>query len=557
MLGGRVRWEALSVVGQLGDGLFSRINVQKAFLGAAGFTLESGLADATDEEAQIKRSMVAAAREVIAIVDHTKWERAAFATFCSTSQIDGGDDRRRAPGSMVAALRGTRHRGPLGLRRGSPGRRRRAATTVEVPPMTVTEAVGDRSRARWTGISKRFGATQALDGVSLDLLPGEIHGLVGENGAGKSTLVKILAGVHQPDAGTIRLDGELVELRGPGHARALGIAVVHQEPRLFPDLSVAENVFIGHAPSGRLRTIAWSEMRRQAATLFKELDVRFDVGAPVRGLSMADQQLIEIAKALSVEARVLILDEPTASLSAHEVERLTAIVRGLRDAVSRSCSSATARRGLRPLRSRRRSPRRPPRRHDRDQPADHGRPRAPHGRADGDALSQGRSPIGDVVLEADGLSRAGLPTTSASPSAQARSSAWPGWSERGEPRSPASCSGSIERTPGISGSTASRSPSRARPQRWMRASPIPEDRHQEGLVADFSDRAERDAADPATALSQVADAHLGRTRGSPSTYTAELGVKTTGVDQLVSRALGRQPAEGRARQVAVDRSRAC
>ncbi len=106
MLGGRVRWEALSVVGQLGDGLFSRINVQKAFLGAAGFTLESGLADATDEEAQIKRSMVAAAREVIAIVDHTKWERAAFATFCPTDKIDvvltderrpGRDGRRRSP----------------------------------------------------------------------------------------------------------------------------------------------------------------------------------------------------------------------------------------------------------------------------------------------------------------------------------------------------------------------------------------------------------------------------------------------------------------------------
>ena len=105
MLGGRVRWEALSVVGQLGDGLFSRINVQKAFLGAAGFTLESGLADATDEEAQIKRSMVAAAREVIAIVDHTKWERAAFATFCPIDQIivvltdDAGarrDGRRRS-----------------------------------------------------------------------------------------------------------------------------------------------------------------------------------------------------------------------------------------------------------------------------------------------------------------------------------------------------------------------------------------------------------------------------------------------------------------------------
>ena len=106
MLGGRVRWEALSVVGQLGDGLFSRINVQKAFLGAAGFTLESGLADATDEEAQIKRSMVAAAREVIAIVDHTKWGRAAFATFCPTEEVDIVLTDESAPADMVRALTG-------------------------------------------------------------------------------------------------------------------------------------------------------------------------------------------------------------------------------------------------------------------------------------------------------------------------------------------------------------------------------------------------------------------------------------------------------------------
>jgi DeoR/GlpR family transcriptional regulator of sugar metabolism len=105
MLGGRVRWEALSVVGQLGDGLFSRINVQKAFVGAAGFTLESGLSDATDEEAQIKRSMIAAAREVIAIVDSTKWERAAFATFCPTDDIDIVLTDERAPADMLAGLR--------------------------------------------------------------------------------------------------------------------------------------------------------------------------------------------------------------------------------------------------------------------------------------------------------------------------------------------------------------------------------------------------------------------------------------------------------------------
>jgi rhamnose transport system ATP-binding protein len=186
-------------------------------------------------------------------------------------------------------------------------------------------------RIELRGISKQFGATAALTDVSLDLLPGEVHALVGENGAGKSTLVKILAGVHQPDGGTILLDGTPIQLHGPAQSRGLGIAVVHQEPRLFPDLSVAENVFIGHAPSGVMGSIDWRAMRKAAQALFTELDVQLDAGAPVRGLSMADQQLIEIAKALSVEARVLILDEPTASLSAHEVERLFTIVRRLRD----------------------------------------------------------------------------------------------------------------------------------------------------------------------------------------------------------------------------------
>jgi rhamnose transport system ATP-binding protein len=202
--------------------------------------------------------------------------------------------------------------------------------TVDASAMPAGQATAT-PRVELRGISKRFAATAALTDVSLDLLPGEVHGLVGENGAGKSTLVKILAGVHQPDTGTIALDGTPVHLSGPSHSRALGIAVVHQEPRLFPDLTVAENVFIGHAPSGLLGSIGWRAMRRAAQALFAELDVQFDVGAPVRGLSMADQQLIEIAKALSTDASVLILDEPTASLSAHEVERLFTIVRRLRD----------------------------------------------------------------------------------------------------------------------------------------------------------------------------------------------------------------------------------
>jgi rhamnose transport system ATP-binding protein len=176
-------------------------------------------------------------------------------------------------------------------------------------------------------ISKRFGATQAVDDVSLDLLSGEVHALVGENGAGKSTLVKILGGIHQPDSGRTLINGLPQLIRGPAHARELGIAVVHQEPSLFPDLSVAENVFLGYQPVGRMRSINWGLMRRETEKLFAELDVSMDVAAPVGGLSMADQQLIEIARAMSVDARILILDEPTASLSAHEVDRLFVIAR--------------------------------------------------------------------------------------------------------------------------------------------------------------------------------------------------------------------------------------
>jgi rhamnose transport system ATP-binding protein len=185
--------------------------------------------------------------------------------------------------------------------------------------------------AKLEGISKRFGATQALDRVTLELLPAEAHALVGENGAGKSTLVKIFAGVHQPDTGRIELNGAPVQIHGPAHARELGIAVIHQEPRLFPDLSVAENVFLGHQPRTRLGSIDWTSMRRAAERLFAQLEVSISPESPVRGLSMADQQLVEIAKALSLDARMLIMDEPTASLSLHEVERLFSIVRPLRD----------------------------------------------------------------------------------------------------------------------------------------------------------------------------------------------------------------------------------
>jgi rhamnose transport system ATP-binding protein len=181
-----------------------------------------------------------------------------------------------------------------------------------------------------TGISKRFGAVQALTDVDLALFANEVHALVGENGAGKSTLVKILAGIYQPDAGRIQLNGKDLVLSGPAGARDLGIAVIHQHPNLFPDLTVAENVFVGRLPRNQVRGVDWGELNRTAQLLFENFGVKQSVSVPVRGLSVADQQLVEIAKALSLDARVLVMDEPTASLSSHEVERLFTIIRQLR-----------------------------------------------------------------------------------------------------------------------------------------------------------------------------------------------------------------------------------
>jgi rhamnose transport system ATP-binding protein len=182
-----------------------------------------------------------------------------------------------------------------------------------------------------TGVSKSFGSVAALRDVQLELYAGEAHALVGENGAGKSTLVKILAGVHGPDAGTVLLDGTPLRLSGPADARAAGIAVIYQEPTLFPDLSVAENIFMGRQPRAGFRRIDRAELRRRCVALFDRLGVHLDPDRPARGLSIADQQLVEIAKALSFEARVLIMDEPTAALSGVEVERLFAVARSLRD----------------------------------------------------------------------------------------------------------------------------------------------------------------------------------------------------------------------------------
>ncbi len=180
------------------------------------------------------------------------------------------------------------------------------------------------------GVSKRFGSTQALEGVSLELYGGEIHALLGENGAGKSTLIKVMTGVVQPDAGEVRIDGAVASIGSALDAQRLGIAAIYQEPMIFPDLSVAENVFISHRDRGRF--VHRRQMQADARKVLARLGVRLELDQPARGLTLAEQQTLEIAKALSLDVRVLIMDEPTASLSAHEVRRLFRIVHALREA---------------------------------------------------------------------------------------------------------------------------------------------------------------------------------------------------------------------------------
>lgn len=203
--------------------------------------------------------------------------------------------------------------------------------TERTQPEQATQAAeGAPAILRMTHISKAFPGVQALRDVHLEVRKGEVHALIGENGAGKSTLMKILAGVYHPDSGTIEIEGRPVKIDSPKQALALGIGVIHQELNLAPNITAAENISMGNEPRLFPGWVDFNKMNQKAEGVLRQLGATFPPSVPVGRLSTGQQQLVEIAKALSEDARILVMDEPTASLSDHEAVRLFELVRALR-----------------------------------------------------------------------------------------------------------------------------------------------------------------------------------------------------------------------------------
>lgn len=190
--------------------------------------------------------------------------------------------------------------------------------------------MSDRPLLAFRQITKSFGAVRALRGVDLEVRAGEVHALLGENGAGKSTLIKVATGAHAPDSGAIELGGETLARLDPALARRRGIACIYQQPALFPELSVAENLALRLEPASGWRRVAWSKRQSLAVDLLARIGADINPAREVGTLSMPEQQLVEIASAIGAGARVVIMDEPTASLTRHEQERLFGIVNTLR-----------------------------------------------------------------------------------------------------------------------------------------------------------------------------------------------------------------------------------
>ena len=198
--------------------------------------------------------------------------------------------------------------------------------------MAVAATPEPTTRLRLTGIRKRFGGVRALDDVNFSIAPGEVVALIGENGAGKSTLMKILGGVHQPDAGEIKVDGAAVAIHKVGDAIRLGIGFIHQELSVLDNLDVAANIFLGHEPlrGGGLRLLDRARIHADAQGYLARLGLKVSTHAPVRTLSIGQQQMVEIARALALEARILLMDEPTSSLTASETDALMRCIDDLR-----------------------------------------------------------------------------------------------------------------------------------------------------------------------------------------------------------------------------------
>ena len=339
-------------------------------------------------------------------------------------------------------------------------------------------------------VVKSFGPVVALRSGSLTLDRGSIHALIGENGAGKSTLVKVIAGLYRRDSGEFLLDGEPVDFHSTAQSKAAGIAVIYQEPTLFPDLSVTENIFMGRQPTNRFGRIDRRAMRDEATQIFTRLGVALDPERITEGLSIADQQIIEIAKAISLDARVLIMDEPTAALSGVEVERLFAVARSLRDEgrallfishrfdeVFALCDTVTVMRdgSYVDTTADRRDERRRARPPDGRPRCDRSLPEAARARS---AMSSSRS---------TGSPGSACSATSRSRSARARSSGLRASSAPGAARSRGRSSASTPTRAAASACTASRCPKgipRAATARGLAL--VPEDRRKQGLVLDES-----------------------------------------------------------------------
>jgi rhamnose transport system ATP-binding protein len=201
---------------------------------------------------------------------------------------------------------------------------RRVTDATDAPPASNGPVL------RLSGVSKAFPGVRALSDVALELFPGQVTALVGENGAGKSTLVKVLTGIYQPDTGRIEVDGHPVRFPTAQAAAQAGITAIHQETVLFDELSVAENIFLGHAPRTRLGLIDWPRLRTDAAAILTRIGAQIDPGMALKDLGIARKHLVAIARALSVDARVVIMDEPTAALSQKEIEELYDLVARLK-----------------------------------------------------------------------------------------------------------------------------------------------------------------------------------------------------------------------------------